>query len=263
MAWQVASLASVLVSAAVAVHSSAAIAPYFGSQEPWNRFCAMAVLYVITAGAIWILFRLVSNIINRVKLQEFDRQLGATFGLAKGILYCVVITFFAVTLSESSRQVVLTSHSGDLIARGIRNANPIMPEDVPQVSGRVHRRAGQGPAYPTTDRRSTKHASADRWAKPEPTDHPAGGCKRDADGSRSCGPGGGQGGGGEARKTAAGQVAARPCDLGIAAAVFNRVRPVAAAWPRPVFAAAFGPGARPAHAGELAAFLGEKFRTAD
>ncbi len=95
----------------------------------------MAVLYVITAGAIWILFRLVSNIINRVKLQEFDRQLGATFGLAKGILYCVVITFFAVTLSESSRQVVLASHSGDLIARGIRNANPIMPEDVRKYLG--------------------------------------------------------------------------------------------------------------------------------
>ena len=77
----------------------------------------MAVLYVITAGAIWILFRLVSNIIDRVKLKEFDRQLGYQFGLAKGVLYCVVITFFAVTLSESARQVVLRSRSGDLIAR--------------------------------------------------------------------------------------------------------------------------------------------------
>ncbi len=135
MAWQVASLASVVVSAAVAVHSSPVIASYFRGKEPWNRFCAMAVLYVITAGAIWILFRLVSNIIDRVKLKEFDRQLGATFGLAKGVLYCIVITFFAVTLSESSRQVVLASHSGDLIARGIRNANPVLPEDVRKYLG--------------------------------------------------------------------------------------------------------------------------------
>ncbi len=135
MAWQVASLASVVVSAAVALHSSAAIAPYFPGKEPWNRFCAMAVLYVVTAGAIWILFRLVSNIIDRVKLKEFDRQLGATFGLAKGALYCVVITFFAVTLSESSRQVVLASRSGDLIARGIRNANPVLPEDIRKYLG--------------------------------------------------------------------------------------------------------------------------------
>jgi membrane protein required for colicin V production len=130
LAWQVASLASVLVSAAVAVHSSAAIAPYCPGQEPWNRFCAMAILYVVTAGAIWILFRLVSNFIDRVKLKEFDRQLGATIGLAKGILYCVVITFFAVTLSEPARQVVLASKSGGWIAAGIRKADPILPEDI-------------------------------------------------------------------------------------------------------------------------------------
>jgi membrane protein required for colicin V production len=130
MAWQVASLASVVVSTLVAIHSSTAVADYFPGQPPWNRYLAMAVLYAVTAGAIWLTFRLVSNIIDRVKLQEFDRQLGATFGLAKGILYCVVITFFAVTLSESSRKLVLESRSGDWIARGIRNANPILPEDV-------------------------------------------------------------------------------------------------------------------------------------
>ena len=58
----------------------------------------MLVLYLVTAAAIWIVFHLVSSIIDRVQLKEFDRQLGAIFGLAKGILYCVVITFFAVTL---------------------------------------------------------------------------------------------------------------------------------------------------------------------
>ena len=136
MAWQLAALASVLVSAAVAVHSSGALAPYFPGQEPWNRFLAMLVLYVVTAGAIWIVFRLVANVIDRVKLKEFDRQLGALFGLAKGILYCVIITFFAVTLSESARQAVLQSRSGDLIARGIRNANPVLPDDVRQWLGK-------------------------------------------------------------------------------------------------------------------------------
>lgn len=136
MAWQVASLASVLVSAGVAVHSSAAAAPYFPGQDPWNRFIAMLVLYAVTAAAIWIVFRLVSGVIDRVKLKEFDRQLGATFGLAKGVLYCVVITFFAVTLAEPTRQLVLDSRSGDLIARGIRNANPILPEDIRTYLGK-------------------------------------------------------------------------------------------------------------------------------
>ncbi len=130
MAWQVAALASVILSAVVAVNVSPSLAPMFGAEAPWNRFLAMLVLYAVTAGAIWLLFRLVSNVIDRVKLKEFDRQLGAMFGLAKGVLYCVIITFFAVTLSESSRQMVLQSRSGDYIARGIRHANPILPEDV-------------------------------------------------------------------------------------------------------------------------------------
>ena len=130
MAWQIAALASVVVSAVVAVNVSPSLAPLFGVEEPWNRFLAMLILYTVTAGTIWLLFRLVSNVIDRVKLKEFDRQLGSMFGLAKGALYCVIITFFAVTLSESSRQMVLQSRSGDFIARGIRHANPILPEDV-------------------------------------------------------------------------------------------------------------------------------------
>jgi membrane protein required for colicin V production len=130
VAWQIAALASVFVSAMVAVHSSPALARCFGTSEPWNRFIAMLILYIATAAIIWLGFRLVARMIDRVQLKEFDRQLGALFGLAKGILYCVIITFFAVTLAEESRQMVLQSRSGDLIARGIRRANPILPEDV-------------------------------------------------------------------------------------------------------------------------------------
>jgi membrane protein required for colicin V production len=134
MAWQVASLGSVLVSAAVAVRYGAAVAPFFslhfGAQEPWNRWIAMLVLYLATAAGIWTLFRLISNIIDRVKLKEFDRQLGAIFGLAKGVLYCLIITFFAVTLSEPARQAVMQSKSGDFLARNIRRAAPVLPQDV-------------------------------------------------------------------------------------------------------------------------------------
>ncbi|MGA2797474.1 MAG: CvpA family protein [Thermoguttaceae bacterium] len=136
MVWQLASLASLLVSAAVAIHFSTPLAPYFSATEPWNRFLAMLVLYILTSLAIWLLFRMVSGIVNRVKLREFDRQMGALFGLAKGVLFCVVITFFAVTLSEPARQIVLKSYSGYAIACLTRNANPILPEDVRAVIGK-------------------------------------------------------------------------------------------------------------------------------
>jgi membrane protein required for colicin V production len=136
MVWQIASLASILVSAAVAIHFSTPLAPYFSATEPWNRFLAMLVLYILTSLAIWLLFRMVSGIVNRVKLREFDRQMGALFGLAKGALFCVVITFFAVTLSEPLRQIVLKSYSGYAIARLTQKANPILPEDVRAVIGK-------------------------------------------------------------------------------------------------------------------------------
>ncbi len=136
MAWQVASLASLIVSAIVAVRFSGAVAPMLSAVEPWNRFLAMLILYVLTALAIWILFQYVAGVIDRVKLKEFDRQMGALFGLAKGILLCVVITFFAVTLSEQGRQTVLRSRSGYYIARFIQRARPVLPEEIRAVLGR-------------------------------------------------------------------------------------------------------------------------------
>lgn len=162
VAWQVAALASVFLSAAVAVYCSAAVTPYvsFSTHEPWNRFLAMLVLYVATAGAIWLLFRLVAGVIDRLKLKEFDRQLGGTFGLAKGVLYCVIITFFAVTLSETARESVMQSRSGDLIARGIRNANPILPDDVRTWLGKYIDELDQKLHTPPT--RGTKNTGAGR-----------------------------------------------------------------------------------------------------
>jgi membrane protein required for colicin V production len=130
MAWQLASLASLVLSGFVAVNFSAPLAKYFSTQEPWNRFIAMFVVYLLTSLAIWIVFRFISTVIERVKLKEFDRHMGALFGLAKGILLCMVITFFALALNESMRQTVLKSYSGDAIARLTRHAVPILPEDV-------------------------------------------------------------------------------------------------------------------------------------
>ncbi len=134
--WQIAAMAAVILSAGVALHGSPQLAPLFSAHEPWNRFAAMLVLYVVTALAIWLLFRLVAGVINRLQLKEFDRQLGALFGLAKGVLYCVIITFFAVTLSEPARKAVLESSSGKMIARGIRDANPVLPDDVRKWLGK-------------------------------------------------------------------------------------------------------------------------------
>jgi membrane protein required for colicin V production len=133
MAWQIASVASLGVSYLVSLKFSERLAPMMGDQAPWNRFLAMLVLYMGTSLAIWIGFRFVAKFIERVKLKEFDRQIGALVGFGKGVLLCVAITFFAVTLSAKLRQHVLDSRSGYYIAVLLDRAGPMMPDELHDV----------------------------------------------------------------------------------------------------------------------------------
>ena len=135
LAWQVASVCSLVASYFVALRFSDQLAPMISAQAPWNKFLAMLALYLGTSAAIWLAFRIVSGAIDRVKLHEFDRQAGGLVGAAKGVLICVVITFFAVTLSEQSRGQVLESKSGYYIALLIHKATPIMPQEVEDLLG--------------------------------------------------------------------------------------------------------------------------------
>jgi membrane protein required for colicin V production len=135
MAWQLASLGSLGLSYIVALKFSDQLAPYLGERAPVNRLAAMLVLYLATSLAVWLAFRVVASIIDRIKLTEFDKQVGALFGLAKGVLLCVVITFFAVSLSETARNQILQSRSGHYIAVLIDKADPLMPPDIHDVLG--------------------------------------------------------------------------------------------------------------------------------
>jgi membrane protein required for colicin V production len=135
MAWQVASLASLVVSYFVALRLSGPLAAtgVLGEEAPWNRYVAMLVIYLATSLVIWVAFRAVAGAIDRVRLQEFDRQIGGLFGLAKGILLCVAITFFAITLAPETRDAILRSRSGHYIALLIARADAVMPPEVHEV----------------------------------------------------------------------------------------------------------------------------------
>jgi membrane protein required for colicin V production len=133
MAWQLASLASLVASYFASLHLSGPLAPYFGKEAPWNKFAAMAAIYLGSGIAIWLAFRLVSAAIDRVKLAEFDRQVGAIFGAFKGALVCLAITFFAVTLSTAARDKILHTKSGYAAAWVIDQAHPIIPAEMHEV----------------------------------------------------------------------------------------------------------------------------------
>lgn len=131
LAWQIASVAAIVVSYVVAVQFRDVVADKIAADPPWNTFLAMLILYVATSFLIWAVFQLVRGFIDRAKLNEFDQQLGAIFGLAKGVLLCVIITLFAVTLlGDRSRQQIIQSRSGLYIARLLDKADHVMPEEL-------------------------------------------------------------------------------------------------------------------------------------
>lgn len=134
LAWQLASVASLVVSFFAAVRFSGTLAPYISDQEPLNRFVAMLLIYLTCGILIWFLFRMISGFIDRVKLKEFDRQVGAIVGLAKGGLLCIAITFFAISLTEDPyRESILKSRSGHYIGYVIDRAPLIMPDEIHEV----------------------------------------------------------------------------------------------------------------------------------
>lgn len=130
MVWQLAWIAGIVVSGFVAMRFGSQFAPYFGQQAPWNRFASMLALYVATSFGVWLVFRIVSGGINAIHLSAFDHQLGLLFGAAKGVLLCVVITFFAVTLAPDYRPQVVASQSGRIVADILVRADEYLPKEI-------------------------------------------------------------------------------------------------------------------------------------
>ena len=80
------------------------------------------------------MFRLVSGAIDKVRLESFDRQLGAMFGFAKGVLLCVAITFFAVTLLPPAQgEAIVASQSGRYIVALLDKSHSVFPPEIHQM----------------------------------------------------------------------------------------------------------------------------------
>lgn len=170
MAWQIASLSALVASYFVALHFSPALAPHLSAEAPWNKFLAMLIIYVVTSAGIWTAFQIVSKAIERVKLQEFDQQVGAIFGAFKGVVLCVAITFFAVTLSQRARDTILHTRSGYYAALILEKAEPIMPAELRRVlEPHLERfdRATQQPAVAGPASWQPETAAGEAWRSAE------------------------------------------------------------------------------------------------
>jgi len=133
LAWQIASLAAIVVSYFVAVNFRGQVAQYIQAQEPFNRIAAMLILFLGTSVVIWIIYGRVKGSLKRMELRGFDRQIGALVGGLKGAILCMVATIFAVSLLGKNAQLAIDSSKlGPYVVEGIAKASAFVPTDFNQ-----------------------------------------------------------------------------------------------------------------------------------
>lgn len=134
MAWQIASVASLVVSYLVSIELREPVAKALGLEPPWGNLAAMLGLYLLTSLVIWMLFSLVKKTLDQWELKDWDRQVGAGIGLIKGLLLCIIVTMFAVAMTkDANRQHIVASKSGFYITKVIHQLHSVMPDEVNSV----------------------------------------------------------------------------------------------------------------------------------
>ena len=133
LVWQLAWIGALIMCFFFAESLSLQLAPHIKVEPPLNRWIAMFILYMGSAFLSFGIARVLRGWIEKAKFQEFDRHLGGLFGLVKGVIVGVVLTFFVVTLSEGMRATVLRSHSGHAAAVIMSTLRPVMPNELGTV----------------------------------------------------------------------------------------------------------------------------------
>lgn len=131
---QLATILSLVLGYFVAVSFREPVSQMIDAPDPWNKFAAMLGLFMVTSLTVWIGFRFVKGEIEESGLKGFDTQIGALFGLGKGLILSMLLTMFAaVMLGEAQRHNVLESFSGYNICRLLNRAQAIVPSEWSRV----------------------------------------------------------------------------------------------------------------------------------
>lgn len=128
--WQLATISGLIICFVFAETVSVAVMPHIGVEPPLSRWIAIFGLYVASSFVAFAIARNLRGYIEKAKFKEFDNHLGGVFGFIKGVTFSLIVSFFAVTLSADSREVVLSSNSGYASAVILRALQPVLPDEL-------------------------------------------------------------------------------------------------------------------------------------
>lgn len=134
MVSQIVSVGSYLICWLVASRFAFVVAPSVPAEEPWNKIGAMVVLFVLTMIGIRFVHGGIEKSIASWSLTKKVNQLGGgALGFAKGILICMVLTFFGVMFLEGTRNVIFNSKSGLRLSKLIERTGAFVPGDTCKI----------------------------------------------------------------------------------------------------------------------------------
>ena len=131
--WQLAGIAALVLCFAFAEPASLVLKPYVGLKPPLDRWVSLLICYLLFSFISFGVARGFRDWIEKQRFTEYDRHVGAVFGLIKGATFSVVLTFFLVTLWEGGREPVFASVSGRAAGQILDDLNPVMPAELHAV----------------------------------------------------------------------------------------------------------------------------------
>jgi uncharacterized membrane protein required for colicin V production len=126
-AWQIAPILSLVLGYMIAMPMSVTMAQYFG-PPPFNRLFALVTIYILVSITVYLMVRSFREGVDKAKLTEVDRHLGAILGGIKGILVTLVATCMLLIYFPTMRDLILKSESSSIAAKMISKIYPILPQ---------------------------------------------------------------------------------------------------------------------------------------
>jgi|GEM_PF-1128066 len=126
--WQLASIAGILLCITFAGTATRVIGPHINLAPPTNQWAVMFITYLLASFVAFGFARTLNGWIDKLELKEFNRHLGALFGLLKGALLVLIMTFMIVTFSANTRGMLKDSQAAHIAAKVIQQIEPIVPD---------------------------------------------------------------------------------------------------------------------------------------
>lgn len=125
--WQLAGIAGLVLCVFFAGSFAAVVGPMINLEPPLNHWVTMFGAYLFFSFLSFSVARMLNGWIEKAQFKEFNQHLGAVLGFVKGAAFCLVLTFFVVTVSEPAREALKNSKSGHYAAIIVDTLHPVMP----------------------------------------------------------------------------------------------------------------------------------------